>query len=79
MSAEQFRKVKGMSQPSQVQKARTEGNTAALSAMGKRGAQVTNAKRARVRIEDEMIATHRAEEHFARQAETGEVEVPDVN
>jgi hypothetical protein len=78
MSAEQFpiRKESGMNRPVQVQKARAAGDTEALRAMGRAGAAVTNEKRARTRIEDEMVDMKRAEEELERQHQTGEDIVP---
>lgn len=74
MSAEQFRirKDSPMGQPAQVRKARMNGDSAALSAMGRKGAEHTNAKRARDRAEEEMLAIQRAEEHLERQTEANE-------
>ncbi|MDB5189318.1 MAG: hypothetical protein JWL82_275 [Parcubacteria group bacterium] len=78
MSAERrpLRKEHPMAQPIQVQQARINGDTAALSAMGSKGAEVTNRIRSSIRAEDEMLAMVRAREESERKHQTGEDVIP---
>jgi hypothetical protein len=74
MGIEQFKPKKGpgVAKPARVNAARVTGNTEKLRAFGRRGAEVTNEKRAQARIEDEMLNVKRAEEAYERAREAHE-------
>ena len=62
--------------PEQVLRAKYEGDTAALRAMGKAGADARAKKKYTLAIEKEMLSVQRSEEHLARQKEANEDILP---
>ena len=65
-----------MPKPHAVKEAQYNGDSKALSALGRAGALETNRRKHAKRVEDDMCDAARAEEHFERREESNENEYP---
>lgn len=61
-----------MNRPAHVEQARLNGDKEALSAYGKLGARARIENAAKAAMEDEMLATKRAEEELERKQQANE-------
>lgn len=60
--------------PSHIEKARVEGDTALLSAAGKRGAKVAAQNRDAIRMMEDRVREQRRDDEFQRAQQAGEVQ-----